>query len=89
MEDLSPYRGTLEPPTVLVFLQAVPKPPLLPQHKDEIEAVLDDETVASSHGGFQWYLVKWRGRPDSDATWISEDEFRAMDPELLGLVSTV
>ena len=47
--------------------------------------MLDDEFVSSSRGGFRRFLVQWSGQPQSDATWIVEDEFRAINPTLLEL----
>ena len=32
--------------------------------------ILDDEFMTSKDGGFRRFLVKWHGRPNSDATWI-------------------
>jgi len=45
--------------------------------------VLDDEFVSSSRGGFHRFLVQWFGRPQSDATWIIEDEFCELNPTLV------
>lgn len=62
----------------------MPKVLILLVEGAEVEAVLQDEFVASSNGSFQRFLVKWRDHSDSDATWISEAaEFRALDPLLL------
>ena len=35
-----------------------------------MDIIFDDEFVTSRYGGFRHFLVKWHGRPDSDATWI-------------------
>ncbi|KAF2324129.1 hypothetical protein GH714_007612 [Hevea brasiliensis] len=53
VEDLSPYRGTFEPPILPSSVSAgqlVPKSALLPQPRDIIDIVLDDEFVTSSQG---------------------------------------
>jgi len=55
----------------------------LRQSQTDIEAVLDDEFVSSSHDGFWRFLVQWSGRLQSDVTWITEDEFRDMNLTLL------
>ena len=48
-----------------------------------MDIILDDEFVTSRDGGFSRFLVKWHARPDSDATWIQEDDLRHLDPSLL------
>ena len=86
VEDLTLSRGTFEPPCLPFGVSAsnqVPRLPPLPQSQTAIEAVLDDEFVSSSRGGFRRFLLQWSGRPQSDATWIIEDEFRDMNPTLL------
>ena len=85
MGDLTLHRGTFEPPCLPFGVSAgtqVPRLPPLPQSQTDIEAVLDDEFVSSSCGGFQRFLVQWPGRPQSDVTWITKYEFRAMNPTL-------
>ena len=59
------------------------KLPTFPQSYIDIEPVLDNEVVSSSHGGFHHFLVQWFGWPQSNATWITEDEFRELNPALL------
>ena len=39
--------------------------------------------MSSRDGGFRRFLVKWHGRPGSDATWIQEDDLRQLDSSLL------
>ena len=48
-----------------------------------MDIILDDEFVTSKDGGFRHFLVKWHGRPDSNATWIHEDDLQLLDPSLL------
>ena len=48
-----------------------------------MDTILDDEFVTSRDGGFGRFLVKWHGRPDSDATWIQEDGLCHLDSSLL------
>ena len=48
-----------------------------------VDIIFDDEFVISRDVGFRRFLVKWHGRPDSDATWIQEDDLRHLDPSLL------
>jgi len=86
VEDLTLHRGTFELPCLPFGVSAstqVPRLPPLPQSQTNIEAMLDDKFVSSSRGGFRRFLVQWSGRLQSDATWITEDEFREMNPTLL------
>ena len=48
-----------------------------------MDIILDDEFVTSRDGGFHRFLVKWHGHPNSDATWIQEDDLRHLNPSLL------
>ena len=48
-----------------------------------MDIILDDEFVNSRDVGFRRFLVKWHCRPDSDATWIQEDDLHHLDPSLL------
>ncbi|KAG1365241.1 hypothetical protein COCNU_12G002410 [Cocos nucifera] len=52
-------------------------------HLDQIERILIDEIVFSADGGFQKFLIKWQGRPNSNAMWILEEELRHIDPKIL------
>ena len=45
--------------------------------------IFDDEFVTSRDGSFRRFLVKWHDHPDSDATWIQEEDLRHLDPLLL------
>ena len=61
-------------------------PPIVPSlqySKEMVDIILDDELVTSRDYGFRRFLVKWHGRPDSDATWIQEDDLRHLDHLLL------
>ncbi|PON99139.1 histone H3-K9 methyltransferase [Trema orientale] len=88
--DLFPYRGTFEPPTLPSSVSAgtssspVPRAPSAPLNPpDVIVEVLDDEYVTSSSGGYRRFLVCWKDRASTDDTWLTEEEFRRVDPELL------
>ena len=89
ISDLFPYRGTFTPPIATEITHAIvpPAAPRVPTSHaaptDQISQVLDHEVVASALGGFSRFLVRWVGRPDTDATWITEDEFHQRDPSLL------
>ena len=89
VEDLLPYRGTFEPSTLPSSVSAgeaskgAPNIPSLQYSKETVDIILDDEFMSFRDGGFRRFLVKWHDRPDSDATWIQEDDLRHLDPSLL------
>ncbi|XP_022888992.1 uncharacterized protein LOC111404413 [Olea europaea var. sylvestris] len=67
--------GTFEPPTLSSNIstgQTPRPPPRAPittfSPRDIVEEVLDDQIIASHNGGFQRFLVCWKGLPLSDAT---------------------
>ena len=51
--------------------------------REEIEDIIDYQIVSTRGGGYQKYLVKWRGRPLSDCTWIINKEFQQLNQDLL------
>ena len=57
--------------------------PSLQCSKEMVDIILDDEFVTFRDGGFRRFLVKWHACPNSDATWIQEDDLRHLDPSLL------
>ena len=78
LEDLTPYAGhvgndvTTDP--------SVSLPPT--KHLNEaIVDVVHHQIVSTRRGGYQKYLVKWKGRPLSDCTWITDDEFQRLDTD--------
>ena len=52
-------------------------------YKESIDAILDEQIVSTKDGGVHRFLVRWRGRPDSDCTWITRDELQRLDLDLL------
>ena len=92
MEDLTLYRNTFEPPTFSAsvtsgsaasLVSVTKKPPVTPLAVDDIEAILEDEIVSTTIGGFQRFLVNWKGRSQSSNSWIREDDLCRLDPDLL------
>ena len=49
--------------------------PPSPAPADQIVDVLDDQIVSTRQGGFQKFLVRWKNRPISNATWIPATDF--------------
>ena len=89
VEDFLPYQGTFEPSTFPSSVSAgeaskgAPTMPSLQFSKETVDTIFDDEFVTSRDEGFHHFLVKWHGHPDSDATWIQEDDLRHLDSSLL------
>ena len=89
IDDLLPYRDTFEPSTLPSSASAgdaskgAPTIHSLQFFKETVDIILYDEFVTSRDGGFRRFLVKWHGRPDSDATWIQEDDLHHLDSSLL------
>ena len=89
VEDLLPYRSTFEPFTLPSSVSAgetskgAPTIPSLQYSKETMDITLDDEFMTSRDDGFHRFLVKWHGCPDSNATWIQEDDLPHLDLSLL------
>ena len=43
-------------------------------YKESIDVILDEQIVSTKDGGVHHFLVRWRGQPDSNSTWITRDE---------------
>jgi len=56
-------------------------PPTL-RLKEEIEDIVDHQVVSTRSGGYKKYLMKWKGHPLSDCTWITDEELLALDYDL-------
>ena len=59
----------------------IPIPTSLPlnlpfAHKESIDAILDEHIVSTRDGGVHHFLVRWRGQPDSECTWITRDKLQ-------------
>ena len=71
----------------LILLMPLFLPPLplnLPYTcKESIYAILDEQIVSTRDGGVHRFLVQCRGRPDSNCTWITQDELQRLDPDFL------
>ena len=58
--------------------QLPPLPPTLSHAIENIDSILVDQVVSSRDGGTRYYLVKWRGRPESENSWITEEDLRRL-----------
>ncbi|RVW36518.1 Transposon Ty3-I Gag-Pol polyprotein [Vitis vinifera] len=81
VEDLHIYHGHHNDVSEELDLQL---PPTL-SPRPEIEYVLDDQLVSTRQGGYQKFLVKWRGKPHSENTWITTTDFQKINPDLYEL----
>ncbi|RVW74852.1 Transposon Ty3-I Gag-Pol polyprotein [Vitis vinifera] len=81
VEDLYIYHGHHNDVSEELDLQL---PPTL-SPRPEIEYVLDDQLVSTRQGGYQNFLVKWRGKPHSENTWITTTDFQKINPDLYEL----
>ena len=63
----------------------VPESPLPAPFKqrEQIEHILDEHVITTRSGAYQRYLVRWKGRPTTDNTWITRAELERLDPDLL------
>ena len=48
--------------------------------RPEIEYVFYDQLVSTRQGGYQKFLVKWRGKPHSENTWSTTTDFQKINP---------
>ena len=58
-------------------------PPNLPVRTERIERVLDDQPISTRNKGYQRYLVRWQGRPESEDSWITREDLQCLDPDIL------
>ena len=58
-------------------------PPNIPERGERIERVLDDQAITTRGKGYQRYLVRWQGRPESDDSWITREDLQRIDPDIL------
>ena len=54
-----------------------------PERGERIERILDNQTICTRNKGYQRYLVRWQGRPESEDSWISREDLQRIDPDLL------
>ena len=55
----------------------------LQYYKEMVDIILDDKFVIFRDGSFRRFFIKWHDCPDSNATWIQEDDLPHLDLSLL------
>ena len=48
--------------------QNIPIQPKIPACHEHVDQILDEQVTLTRRGSYQRFLIKWRGRPDTDAT---------------------
>ena len=62
---------------IKTFFLRAPLPPLPPKLSyaiENIDSILDDQIVSTRDGGTRHYLIKWKGKLDSENSWILRRE---------------
>ena len=54
--------------------QNIPIQPNVPARHEYVDQILDEQVTFTRRASYQRFLVKWQGRPDTDATWIPRSE---------------
>ena len=64
--------------TLLTFTS---KPPTYAT--EQIDKIIADKIICTTDGGTRWYLVHWKGKPESDNTWLDREDVQRLDPDAL------
>ena len=68
----------------LIEREPIQKHPLnWPERREKIERILDDQVISTRQYGYQRYLVRWQGRPESEDSWVTREDLQRIDPDLL------
>ena len=68
----------------LIEREPIQKRPLnWPERREKIERILDDQAISTRQNGYQRYLVRWQGRPESEDSWVTREDLQRIDPDLL------
>ena len=51
-------------------------PAIPPEWKDRVECILDDQVITTRNKGYQRYLIRWQGRPESEDSWITREDLQ-------------
>ena len=71
-----------EPPPERPLLPPVPQIHLT-HMAEQIGEIIDDQIVSTRDCGYHRFLIRWKGLPDSDNTWINREELQRLDPDRL------
>ena len=66
--------------------KSLPLPPLPPKLSyaiENIDSILNDQIVSTRDQGMRRYLIKWKRKPDSENSWLTEGDLRHFDPDRL------
>ena len=50
---------------------------------DQIDEIINDQIVSTRYGGYHRFLVRRKGLPDSENTWINREELQRLDVDHL------
>ena len=59
-----------------------PQPKISRRH-DRIERILDEQAISTRSHGYQRYLVRLQGHPESEDTWVTREELQRIDPDII------
>jgi len=95
IEDLVTYKGSIFSPDKLLLNKPSPEPtferpslPPLSQRKsnhttEQINKIINDQIVSTRDGGYQKFLVRWKGLTASVSSWIDRVELQWLDSDCL------
>ena len=96
VEDLVQFQGSIsmpsnpferpsesEPKPESPLPQKIPIPPNVPARHEHVDQILDEQVTLTRRESYQRFLVKWRGRLETYATWIPRSELQRIAPDLL------
>ena len=78
VQDLVAYKG--DSSQISLDVHEDLEPALAPtNNKLEVEKVLDSRLKKSTrHKVYMEHLIKWKGKPTSEATWVAEADFKKL-----------
>ena len=79
VEDLTLYHGYDDDESANATIVRLP---LAPRLNKKIEDIVNHQDVSTRSGGYEKYLVKWKGHPLLNCTWITNEELLALDHDL-------
>ena len=90
VSDLVEYREHVPIPSEpfasdSIMSEPTPKclPTIFPKQREKVESILDDQTITTRKKGYQRYLVHWEGCPESEDSWVTQEDLQRISPDLL------